>query len=283
MKILPGAGWAGLIRVLYAEQGTVLLLGATDSGKTTLARYIVDHFAARGLIATLIDSDIGQSSIGLPGTIAMRTFQKPEELGTFGPVTMFFIGGTNPALYIQRIIEGTRTMVRSAKRRGLKMIIVDTSGLVQGEVGKALKIEKILALQPSRIIALQRGRELEHILSHIEGISVSCLHLADNCTSRNRTARRRYREARFREYLGNAGEMVFLRGDVELLDGRRLARPDEQFKRGSVAGIYRGKATCALGLLLSCQDDWITIKTPLRSKNGITRIMVGDIDLSFLL
>jgi len=117
----------------------------------------------------------------------------------------------------------------------------------------------------------------------MEEIPVSRLGPAENRTPRNRTARRRYREERFREYFRNAGDVVFPRGEVEILDGCRLAGPDEPFKPGTVTGINRGKDTCAPGLLFSRPHDRLVVRTPLRNKNVITRIIGGDIDLSFLL
>jgi len=69
-------------------------------------QYAVENLAVRGLLTALIDSDIGQSSIGLPGMIATQTFRKLEDLDASGPDSMFFIRDTNPSLSIQRIIEG---------------------------------------------------------------------------------------------------------------------------------------------------------------------------------
>lgn len=97
MKILPEPGWDRLLRVLRMQQGTVLLLGATDSGKTTLARYIVESLVLRQLRTALIDADIGQSGIGLPGTISMKVFCDQRDLGDFSYERMTFLGFTNPS------------------------------------------------------------------------------------------------------------------------------------------------------------------------------------------
>ena len=92
MKILPEPGWDRLLSVLSMQQGTVLLLGATDSGKTTLARYIVESLIARRLPTSLIDADIGQSGIGLPGCISMKTFCDQRDLLDFSSERMNFSG-----------------------------------------------------------------------------------------------------------------------------------------------------------------------------------------------
>jgi polynucleotide 5'-hydroxyl-kinase GRC3/NOL9 len=85
MDITPEAGWEGLMEELLRRKGTVLVLGASDSGKSTLARYLIEGFLANGLRAAFVDSDIGQSSLGLPGTISMKVFDSPADLADFSP------------------------------------------------------------------------------------------------------------------------------------------------------------------------------------------------------
>jgi len=54
----------------------VLLLGATDTGKSTLAQFLISHLCQRGLMVALVDADIGQSSISL-SSICFVLFEKP--------------------------------------------------------------------------------------------------------------------------------------------------------------------------------------------------------------
>ena len=51
--------------------GTVLLLGATDTGKSVLARELLNRGVRAGKSVALVDADIGQSDIGPPATIGL--------------------------------------------------------------------------------------------------------------------------------------------------------------------------------------------------------------------
>ena len=100
MKILPEPGWDRLLSALKVHQGTVMLLGSTDSGKTTLARYIVESLVAGHLRTALIDADIGQSFIGLPGSICMKAFRDQKDIEDFSSERMTFLGFINPSKVI---------------------------------------------------------------------------------------------------------------------------------------------------------------------------------------
>jgi len=78
MEIHPEPEWEELFRELRKLKGTALLLGATDSGKSTLVKYLARRLVAETVKVSVIDSDVGQSSLGLPGTISMKVFSNPS-------------------------------------------------------------------------------------------------------------------------------------------------------------------------------------------------------------
>jgi len=76
-----GEGWddlvAGILRSDAPER--VYVVGATDSGKTTLCRYLVDEAAARTRTA-YVDCDTGQSRLGPPTTEGMALYPGTPEV-----------------------------------------------------------------------------------------------------------------------------------------------------------------------------------------------------------
>ena len=54
--------WERAAEGVLARPGIVVLLGASDSGKTTLAHIFTDRWRAAGRTVGLVDADIGQSS-----------------------------------------------------------------------------------------------------------------------------------------------------------------------------------------------------------------------------
>ena len=64
---------------LSNPQQVVLVIGATDVGKSTFCRFLVDSAVDRGLKTVFVDTDVGQSQIGPPTTIGMKSFD-PESI-----------------------------------------------------------------------------------------------------------------------------------------------------------------------------------------------------------
>ena len=77
MEILAPKEWYAVLNVLEGEKGIAILLGTTDTGKSTLARFLITHLCQMGLKIALVDADIGQSLLGLPTTIGLSLFESP--------------------------------------------------------------------------------------------------------------------------------------------------------------------------------------------------------------
>lgn len=282
MKILPGRGWARLLRVLQEEQGTVLLLGATDSGKTTLARYLVEHLAGKCLPTALIDSDIGQSSLGLPGTISMKVFLDDNDLADFSFERMSFLGFVNPAKVMPLMVAITKRFA-TIVRREAATVIVDTTGLISGELGKTLKMAKIKALRPAHIVAIQRDDELDHILSGIEAGRVHRLNASPEIKRRSISVRATYRKRKLEKYfrerklftgiLDGSAVSFFYRGRV-------FHHEESELPQGAIIGLNRNDSTSALGIIEAVAGTVVNFRSPLRSIKMINRVVCGDMTMS---
>lgn len=282
MEILPEPGWERLPGLLRSEKGTVMLLGATDSGKTTLARYLVEALVKRRMRTALIDADIGQSGIGLPGTISMKVFRGKRDLADFLFDRMTFLGFTNPAKVIPRMVAMTGYMTEMGRRHA-GIAVVDTTGLVSGETGKALKIAKIRAIRPAHVVAIQRGDELEHILSRIRDVRIFRLKVSPAAKKRSASFRSEYRKRRLREYFGAREQFerildaeaaqFFYRGKAFRLEGKDMLR-------GAIIGLNRNNITVALGVVGRVEGTAVILRSPLRSLKRINRVVCGDMTMS---
>jgi len=69
LEVLPE--WEAAAGRFLELGGAVMVLGAPDTGKSTLCRYLVYRAFAAGHPAALVDLDLGQSHLGPPTTLAL--------------------------------------------------------------------------------------------------------------------------------------------------------------------------------------------------------------------
>ncbi len=211
------------LETLLAEGRQVcVLLGAVDTGKTTLAFELARRLAARGRRVALVDSDVGQSHVGPPTTIgwAFISDSLPPEQSP-QPESLYFVGSTSPARRILPVVVGTKKMVDAASDAGADVILVDTSGMVRGDLAWTLKYFKLDIISPTHIAAVQREAEIEHLLRPWEGrqgVTVLRLRTDPNVRIKSTKERTEYRQALFREYFAEACEVEFLLDEVRIVD-----------------------------------------------------------------
>lgn len=208
VEILPE--WGRAADAILARPGVVVLLGATDSGKTTLCRILAEHWTAAGRTVGLVDGDIGQSSIGPPATVGLAILSPGHRFPVSpSPRFLYFVGSTSPRGHLLPLIIGTQALVQSARDQGAQIVLVDTTGLISGSVAASLKWHKLQAIRPQHVLALQRQGELEPILHLVEGqasLQIHRLPVSAKAVRRGHAARRAYREERFREYFASASQ-----------------------------------------------------------------------------
>jgi polynucleotide 5'-hydroxyl-kinase GRC3/NOL9 len=194
-----------------------MMLGAADVGKTTTATRLVGAAVRAGLGTAVVDADIGQSDIGPPATIGWGIAARPvRRMTDIAPAGLWFVGDTSPRGVYRYVVEGTAVLTATAQRRGARLVVVDTTGWVDGIDAVAAKIRKIRRLAPRHIVAIQRTAEVEPILADVPtGTLVHRLRPAQAARTRTSAERRALREARFSTYFAGARPVV--------LDTRRLA------------------------------------------------------------
>jgi len=202
-ETIPEPEWEHLLGELIRYRGVALIMGKTDSGKSTIARYLIKRLIRKGITASLVDCDIGQSSFGLPGAISMKVFREERDSQTFRVERMSFPGIANPAMVIPMRIKTSGRMVDLCKKTS-EITLVDTAGLVSGRLGKTLETGKMKQISPDHIIAICRGQELEHIIESASEINIYRIKRPSNVKVRSRAARIRYRRGKLQYYFKQA-------------------------------------------------------------------------------
>ena len=241
-------------RVLHAW--VTLVIGDSDTGKTTLVRDLANALVARGLTIAVVDADLGQSEIGPPTTIGLGRVAAPiTRLADAEVLALRFVGVTSAARDPLATVAATRRLVDRARRAGLDRVIVDTCGLVRGELGRRLKQATIEALDPDLVIALERDAECEAIVAAYRGLSrPEIVRLAARAPARGRSAdvRRRHRERALAAHFAGARSLTF---DLSRIVLRSPApstdeAPDVSGLEGLLAGLFDADGeTLGLGIV----------------------------------
>jgi polynucleotide 5'-hydroxyl-kinase GRC3/NOL9 len=186
----------------------ILVIGETETGKTSFTTHLAGTLLGDHPSVAVVDADLGQSDIGPPTTVGLGRLRPPvERLADAEVVGLYFVGSTSPQGHLLPTVLGTRMMTEKALRLGFERVIVDTSGLVQGEMGRLLKQHKIDLVDPDLVLCLQRNGECEHILRPYEaGTRPAILRLASSGATRRRSQeeRRQHRERSLQAHLAGA-------------------------------------------------------------------------------
>ena len=198
----------------------MLLLGESDTGKTTLVTSLASALLEEGGSIAIVDADLGQSEIGPPTTVGLGRPRAPlERLGDAEIAGLYFVGATSPRDHVAETVLGTRRMTDRALGLGVDRVIVDTSGLVHGELGRALKQAKIELVAPDLILCLQRDGECEPILRPYAGNrqpTIVRLGPAPAARRRPTEERRQYRARAMAAYFAGARPATLDLGRVVL-------------------------------------------------------------------
>jgi polynucleotide 5'-hydroxyl-kinase GRC3/NOL9 len=295
MEISAPHEWHDLLDVLKEEEGIAILLGATDTGKSTLAKFLITNLCQHGLKIALVDADIGQSFLGPPATIGFSVFKSdPDWQLILSPPEIFFVGSITPEGHFSIHLKGVKRMVDKATSHGVDLILVDTTGFVLAEGGRELKTRKIDLLQPRFILALQTSGELEPILEHCEGgrlPRIVRLPLSKQVRPRSMEERRTYRTDKFHEYFKHsviqelAIEGFHIEGEVIDANGETLPLDWALRINGLLIGLKDSNdETLALGLIKNpvTEKKILRVSTPLREIERAQTIQLSSLKVILL-
>ena len=155
---------------------TVMLVGDTDTGKSTLSLYLANMAIRNGLIPSIIDGDIGQGDLAPPTAIGAAVLSKQlVDLRDVNASQFEFIGGISPIGFESLIAKKLRSILDRIRTSSLANIcIVNTDGYVRnsGLQYKAMIAEE---LQPDAVICLGENMELFDRQRQHEAVSYQIL------------------------------------------------------------------------------------------------------------
>lgn len=276
MKIIPEWQQIDFSKI----KGTVLVVGAPNTGKSTFARFAYSKFRNRYGSTAYLDGDPGQSVIGPPSTISVALAGPSDEgFPPGGRQWQWFVGACSPVGHMLNILVGFGRLTAKALGTGAAALVCDTSGFVDPKRGGAyLKWAKLDLLRPVVLFAIQQNDEIEPLLAPLRRsrrVRVVELPPAAAVRVRSPEQRRAYRAERFRQY--------FTKARTISLDGSKLAVfPFAAFDENRLVALEnKGGYTLGLGLIqhASKKSDRVTISTPLQHADSIDGLRMGHLKL----
>ncbi|NJE61493.1 Clp1/GlmU family protein [Thermococcus sp. 21S7] len=211
----------------------VMLIGSTDSGKTTLLTFLANRLIDEGLRVAVVDSDVGQKGILPPATVSLAFPEGPfESIGELSARAHYFIGTITPGGYAGEMAVGVKRLTEVALKEA-DVVLIDTTGFVtaQGIEIKRLKAELV---KPELIVFLERDNELSHLRRLLSPYGeVARLSVSEKVREHSRDERREVRREKWRAYFSKASLVeVDLSKTVptgtELFRGRPLIREEKE-------------------------------------------------------
>ena len=200
--------WVDSLDALDAFQEkpvTVMVLGKTDSGKTSFCTYLINRLITGKQKVAVLDGDLGQSDIGPPCAVAYAFVTKPvTDLFALKTENAFFMGFTSPSEAVGKTIQGIKLMKQEILSKTVDFIVVNTGGWVEGEEAIAYKAQLAEELKPNVVFCIRQNGELIPLLVALEEFRRKVVESPTAVRERSMEKRRNLRELGYIKYLADA-------------------------------------------------------------------------------
>lgn len=202
-----------------------IIVGPTDSGKSTLSKILLNYAVRAGWAPTFADLDIGQGAITVPGCIAATPVEAPidieEGIPSDAPLVFYYghlTPSDNPSLYkhlVERLAALLDARAESDPAVRAAGMIINSMGWIES-LGYELLLHSIRALRADVVLVVGQERlynqlhtELSSSTSSTKVISVVKLSKSGGVVTRPKELRAAARKGRVEDYFyGPAKELA---------------------------------------------------------------------------
>jgi len=299
------------------QTGICLILGAADTGKTTLAAALA-KCAAKSQPVGIIDADIGQSHIGPPTTVGWALVKNGQfDLSRLAVGGISFVGDVTPTGHLLQLTAAIAQCVRQVRQscggqvsKVSKLIVIDTPGFISGPAAATLWWTVHRILQPKLVLAVQRNDELRDILAGLpcsgrlpgygrlrpderpdEKSLETQLELISSPSEiplKSPQDRRNYRQSQFSRYFRDSCLYNISLSDVaiQMSPARNTGWTSRNLSRqglvNRLVALRDGKGVdIAIGLITDWRDDRdiVVVRAPQLDIQRICCLVIGDVSI----
>jgi len=258
-------------------KGRFLLLGAADTGKTTLLLALANRLAQSRPVA-LVDADIGQSHIGPPTTVGWTVIdERTAADAAYQARGLAFVGDITPVGHLLQLTAALAICVEQAAQAA-DVVLIDTPGLVTGGAACTLWWTVQQLLRPQRILAVQRANELGEVLKGLHpGISaIELIQALPELRRKSPEARQEHRRRLFNDYFRDAAAHTLDFRDLAVRTTRGTT-PDNTI--GRLVGLADATGQdVAIGVIEQWRQEKAkgTIRAPRLDMQRVRCLTIGD-------
>ena len=268
-------------------EGTVIVIGGADTGKTTLCTFLSNFLILENRQVAVVDADIGQTDLGPPTTMAAGDVAASVvNLSQVEPSERLFIGLTSPGHAKAKVIRSIMRLVESHTKPG-KMVIVNTDGWITGNEAVLYKLQMLDELHPDITLGIG-GNEISPILQAGNRATL-LVGSPDTIKERTRVDRRELRSLGYQKYLAGASLRTFHVNGVKLrycitpndLDLDRVPRSQLGNLKDTIVGFLDANDFLQeIGILKDIVHSTRIIRVWSRIERPPNKIEIGDVKLN---
>ena len=276
--------WNKPLEIILSSQKKpliILILGKNDSGKSSYCTYLINKLVNGKCRVAVLDGDLGQSDIGPSGTVGYALASKPlTELYDLKLEDAFFVGVTSSIKAIARTIEGLTEMKAQILERPIDFLVVNTDGLVTGDIAVKYKIALIKELIPDLIVGLPQADELEMLVSNIEEMPVILVDPSSSLSQRSHEQRKSLREMTYIRYLKDAKMQNYPLSQLTVEPKNAIPKRQEP-EKGLLVGLYGSKNKfLGIGVLREINSVRKALKVQTSVSVKPMRLVIGKVFLN---
>ena len=147
--------WQEIVnKILIEKFRTILLIGDTDTGKSSLATFIANLALKKNLKPAVIDADMGQGDLAPPTAIGGTIIKNPiTDLRNIDAQFYEFIGNTSPVGFEDVTINAIKQIVKKITTTDSDICIINTDGYIHNN-GIDYKVKMAKKLRSDLVVCL---------------------------------------------------------------------------------------------------------------------------------
>ncbi|NPA05512.1 MAG: hypothetical protein GXO09_05415 [Crenarchaeota archaeon] len=203
-----------------ASTESVMVVGPTDAGKTSLTITLINRGLAAGRRVGVIDADVGQADVGPPGFVSAAMVDgKLVTLRRLRARYSRFIGSITPSRLEERVVGAIVDLYwRLKSTEGAGLVVIDTDGWTSTLQALEYKANACRLIDCSAAVCVGCRDELAEVFRRVFSFTETLI-LPSPAVRRERShaERRELRREAYARYLEGAVERVVGLGEVRIL------------------------------------------------------------------